>query len=148
MYGGETSYELTLVRGFSLDGNVSESIGVHDPVPGFGIHNTNIPEMPPLRGTLALRYVQRRMFAEFGTLVADRQNRVDTDLMETPAPGYAVLNLKLGVTYSKLRLNFGIDNMLDRFYYQNLSYSLSPFSAGIRLPEPGRKFFGEVRWTL
>jgi iron complex outermembrane receptor protein len=146
LYGGETSYDLRLMHGLSFTGSVSESIGVHNPAPGDGIHNTNIPEMPPLRGTLALRYVQRRMFAEVGALAADRQQRVDTDLMETPTPGYAVLNTKLGVTYRRFRVSFGIDNLLNRFYYQNLSYTLSPFSSGIRLPEAGRNFFGEVRW--
>jgi iron complex outermembrane receptor protein len=148
VYGGETSYDLKLIRGLSLAGTVSESIGVHDPAPHDGIYNTNVPEMPPLRGTLALRYVERRMFAEVGALAADRQNRVDTDLMETPTPGYAVLNMKLGVTYRRFRVNFGIDNLLNRFYYQNLSYTLSPFSSGIRLPEAGRTFFGEVRWMF
>ena len=146
VYGGETSYNLKLMRCLSLAGNVSESIGVHDPAPHDGIYNTNVPEMPPLRGTLALRYVERRMFAEVGALAADRQNRVDTDLMETPTPGYAILNMKLGATYRGFRVNFGIDNLLNRFYYQNLSYTLSPFSSGIRLPEAGRNFFGEVRW--
>ena len=68
--------------------------------------------------------------------------------METPTPGYTVFNVKLGATYRKFRVNFGIDNLLNRFYYQNLSHTLSPFSAGIKLPEAGRNFFGEVRWTL
>jgi hypothetical protein len=40
------------------------------------------------------------------------------------------------------------DNLLNRFYYQNLSYTLSPFSSGIRLPEAGRSFFGHVPWMF
>ena len=148
IYGGELSYDLKLSRGFSLIGNLSESIGITNSKPGAGIYNTNLPEMPPVRGTATFRYIHRNMFAEFGTLIADRQTRVDTDLLETPTAGYAVFHTKLGVTYRKLRVNFGVDNLLDRFYYQNLSYVRDPFSAGIRLPEPGRSFFGEVRLLL
>lgn len=145
IYGGELSYDLNLTRGFSFTGNVSHSIGISDPKPESGIYNTNMPEMPPFRGTAALRYVHKYSFAEFGALLANRQNRVDRNVLETPTAGYAVFNVKAGVMYRKLRVNFGANNLFDRFYYQNLSYVRDPFTTGIRLPEPGRSFFGEIK---
>ena len=145
IYGGELSYNVGFGRGLSLVGGISQSIGISDPKPQAGIHNTNMAEMPPLRGTATLRYVRRYLFAEAGAVIADRQGRVDSNLLETPTGGYTVFHTKLGVNYRKFRLNFGADNLLDHFYYQNLSYTRDPFSTGIRMPEAGRSFFAEVR---
>jgi len=72
------------------------------------------------------------MFAEFGAVAVNRQSLVDTDLSEFPTAGYAVLNVKLGFTYRKLSASLTVDNMLDRFYYEYLSYYRDPFAAGAK----------------
>jgi len=99
----------------------------------------NLPEMPPLRVWSALRYAHRWAFAELGTVVVIRQSLVSGDLNETPTAGYGLLNIKLGATYRKLSAGFTIDNLLNRFYYEHLSYYRDPFATGVKVPEPGRK---------
>ena len=108
----------------------------------------NLPEMPPLRGWSALRYAHRWAFAEFGMVAANRQSLVSSDLKELPTAGYGLLNFKLGFTHQRLSTSFTIDNLLNRFYYEHLSYYRDPFAAGVKIPEPGRNLFVQVRYSF
>jgi iron complex outermembrane receptor protein len=108
----------------------------------------NLPEMPPLRGWSALRYAHTWAFAELGTVVVSRQSLVDADLHEAPTAGYGLLNIKLGFTHGKLSGSFTADNLLDRFYYEYLSYYRDPFASGVKVPEPGRNFFVQLRYSF
>ncbi len=148
MYGGEMTYGVQLSRALWLNGGGSYSRGTVTPRPMVNVRSGNIPEMPPLRGWSALRYSHRWAYAEFGTVAANRQDLVSTDLKEAPTAGYAVLNFKVGFTHRKLSGSFGVDNLLNRYYYEHLSYYRDPFAAGLKVPEPGRNFFGQVRYTF
>ena len=104
--------------------------------------------MPPLKSRLSLRYETTLFFAELEGIAVNAQNRVDSDLQEQPTPGYGLLNLKAGVRKAKLNLEAGIFNLLDRFYYESLSYQRDPFRSGIRVPEPGRNLFLRVSYAF
>lgn len=112
------------------------------------VMSSNLPEMPPLRVRSSLRYTRKWAFAEVGAVASDRQSHVDTDLNETPTAGYALMNLKLGFTYRKFSGSFTLENMLDRFYYEYLSYYRDPFASGVKIPEPGRNFFAHLRYSF
>jgi iron complex outermembrane receptor protein len=107
--------------------------------------DANLPEMPPLRASAALRYTCRFGFAELGGTGVARQGLVDTDLKETPTAGYGLMNVRLGVSYGKLSASFVVDNLFNRYYYEHLSYYRDPFASGVKIPEPGRNFFGQVK---
>ena len=49
-------------------------------------------------------------------LVSDK-TEVDALRKEPTTPGFAVLNLRTSYQWKNLRLDFGITNLLDRFYY-------------------------------
>jgi iron complex outermembrane receptor protein len=146
--GAETTYGVTLTSVFSLTGGGSYSRGTASPQAAVNVFSRNLPEMPPLRVWSALRYARGSMFAEFGAVAVNRQSLVDTDLSEFPTAGYAVLNVKLGFTYRKLSASLTVDNMLDRFYYEYLSYYRDPFAAGSKVPEPGRNVFAQLRYAF
>jgi iron complex outermembrane recepter protein len=148
LWGGEASYTAVLTGTLTLNGGISYSRGTATPVMAAGVMSRNLPEIPPLRGWSALRYTRRWFFAEFGSIAADRQSYVDTDLQETPTAGYALLNVKLGFTHKRLSTSLSVDNLLDRFYYEHLSYYRDPFSAGVKVPEPGRNVFAQVRYVF
>lgn len=148
IYGGEMAYNITLTRVFSLGGGVSYSRGTARPRADFNVLSQNLPEMPPLRGWSSLRYAHRWAFAELGGVVVDRQSKVSGDLHEAPTPGYALLNFKFGVTHRRLSASFTVDNLLNHFYYEHLSYFRDPFAAGMKVPEPGRNFFVQLRYSL
>lgn len=148
IYGGEAAYGAPLTRDLSLAGGTSYTLGIARRKATANVLSTNLPEMPPLRTWAALRYVREWAFAEVGGTGVARQSRVDTDLNETATPGYALMNLKLGVTRGKVSASFSVDNLLDRFYYEHLSYYRDPFGAGIKVPEPGRNFFAQLRYAF
>lgn len=148
IYGGELSYALGLPVGFSKTGGGSYSRGMNDRKPEAGVMSTNLPEMPPLRTWAALRYAYKYLFAEVGGTGVARQSLVDRDLKETPTAGYGLMNLKLGVTYRKLNVSLAVDNLLNRFYYEHLSYYRDPFSSGVKVPEPGRNLFGQFKYSF
>ena len=58
------------------------------------------------------------------------------------------MNVKLGVTYRQLYAGLMVDNLLNRYYYEHLSYYRDPFSAGVKVPEPGRNFFAQVKLSF
>jgi iron complex outermembrane receptor protein len=148
IYGGELSYALSLRYGFSLSGGGSYSKGANDRKSHAGVLSTNLPEMPPLRTWAALRYVHNYAFAELGGTGVARQKLVDQDLKESPTAGYGLMNVKVGLIYHKLYAGLMVDNLLNRYYYEHLSYYRDPFSAGIRVPEPGRSVFGQLKYTF
>jgi iron complex outermembrane receptor protein len=148
IYGGEMAYGVTLTSAFSLNGGGSYSRGTVTPQAGSNVMSANLPEMPPLRGWSSIRYAHRWAFAEFGAVAANRQTLVSTDLKESPTAGYATLNLKFGFTHRRLSGSFGLDNLLNRFYYEHLSYFRDPFAAGVKVPEPGRNVFAQLRYSF
>jgi iron complex outermembrane receptor protein len=148
MYGGELAFDLRLTSALVTSGGLSYTAGTKEPKPLYGIFNTNLAEMPPLKSRLALRYETRLFFTEIEGLAVDAQNRVDSDVQEQPTPGYGLLNLKLGVHRSRLNVESGIFNLLDRFYYESLSYLRDPFRSGIKVPEPGRNLFLRISYAF
>ena len=141
IYGGELTYSVALSRALLFSGGVSYARGAKDPNPAYFIFNPNLAEIPPLRSRAALRYGTKFFFAELEGVFAQAQGRVDTDLKEQRTPGYASMNFKLGVHAGKLNLAAGVDNLLDRFYYEHFSFQRDPFRSGVRVPEPGRSVF-------
>ena len=148
IYGGEMTYNVTLTGALSLSGGGSYSRGVAAPQARVNVLSRNLPEMPPLRGWSALRYAHRWAFAELGTVAANRQSLVSSDLKEVPTAGYGLLNIKLGFTHRKLSGSFTVDNLLNHFYYEHLSYYRDPFAAGVKIPEPGRNVFAQLRYSF
>jgi iron complex outermembrane receptor protein len=148
IYGGEVSYAIALPASFSLTGGGSYYKGTNDRKPLAGVLDTNLPEMPPLRAWTALRYVYRTVWAEVGGTAVNRQELVDRDLRETPTAGYGLMNLKLGFTYRKVFTSFAVDNLLNRYYYEHLSYYRDPFASGVKVPEPGRNLFLQLKYAF
>ncbi len=148
IYGGELAYGVNLTSALSLAGGGSYSRGTVTPQPGINVMSSNMPEMPPLRVWSALRYAHRWAFAELGTVAVNRQSLVSSDLNESPTAGYGLLNIKLGATYRKLSASFTVDNLLNRFYTEYLSYYRDPFASGVKVPEPGRNFFAQLRYSF
>jgi iron complex outermembrane receptor protein len=148
IFGGEVAYGYSFTSSLSLSGGGSYSRGRAVPNLSAGVTSPNLPEMPPLRAWTSVRYSHRRAFSEFGFVAVDRQPHVDSDLMESPTAGYALLNFKLGLTLRQWSASLTADNLLDRYYFEYLSYYRNPFGAGVKLPEPGRNLFVQLRYSF
>ena len=148
LYGGEARADLALSDTFFLSGDLSYVRGKKDTDPSRNITDEDVAEIPPLKGRLALRYDTGVYFAQVETLMQATQDRVDSDLGETKTSGWAVVNLKAGGELGGLRVVAGVDNLLDKFYYEHLSYLRDPFSTGSKVPEPGRSFYLNVSYLF
>jgi iron complex outermembrane receptor protein len=141
LVGGEASGSLALASRLFLSGDLSWVRGSQKPRPEEGILSRELPEMPPLRARLGLRYDDGRLFAALDGLASSRQDRVNTDLNEEPTAGWAIANAALGVRKGPLALTFGATNLFDRTYAPHLSYQRDPFRTGVRVNDPGRSLY-------
>jgi len=142
MYGGEASARFALPSDFYLTAGLSYTRGKND------TEDTNLPEIPPLKGRLSIRYDNNTYFGEIEGIFAAKQDKTDPLLNETETSGWAIANLKVGYTYKGLKFFAGVRNLFDKKYYEHLSYSRDPFSSGIRVPEPGRMLYANLQYVF
>lgn len=102
-------------------------------------NDTNQPlsEIPPLSGSLSLRYDNGSYFVEAMERFASAQDRVDTSLDEEETAGWGVTDVKAGVNWQRWGLTGGINNLFDKYYLSHLSYQRDPFQSGVKVPEMG-----------
>lgn len=142
IWGAEFGSQFALPYDLFLKGSLSYT---------EGRNNTDgrpLSEMPPLRGTLALRYDVNTWFVEAVENFANSQDQVDTTLNEQATAGWVTTDLKAGYNYKALSVYTGIYNLLDKFYYTNLSYQRDPFASGVKVPENGRNFYITVAYRF
>lgn len=129
LMGGEFSGLLNLTPRMQLAGTAAYSRG----------HNLEfdepLPLIPPLFGTLSLRYDHGKLWGEVEARGAAPQNRVATILAEEDGTdGYFVLNMRSQYTLPRgLQLKAGIENLFDYFYHEHLSFG--------NLPSRGRNVY-------
>jgi outer membrane receptor protein involved in Fe transport len=104
----------------------------------------DLPEMPPVRGRIRLRYDALRWNAAAEVVGAAAQHHVATDLRERPTPAFATVNIHGGVRWGALQVSAALDNLLDTFYSEHLSYQRDPFRNGVTVYEPGRTLLVSV----
>ena len=131
----------------SITGSATYVRGTQDPIEELGIYSTDIPEMPPVSGRLALRWQNTKFFAEAEGIGAGSQNKVDEDLNESPTPGWAIMNLKAGYSWGRWRVQAVLANMFDRTYHEHFSYLRNPYRSGYIINEPGRNLSLTLGWT-
>ncbi len=135
IWGAEVGSQVALPGDLylKLSGSYSEGRNREDDDP--------LAEMPPLRGTAALRYDVDSWFFEVVENMAARQDRVDDDLQEEETAGWATTDLKAGVKYRSVSVFAGVNNLLDKNYFSHLSYLRDPFATGMKVPESGRNYY-------
>jgi iron complex outermembrane receptor protein len=139
--GGEISYSVALSRSILLAGGASYTRGLVHAKPVAGMAGGDMAEIPPLKSRASLRYGNRMFFAEVEGRAVAPQNHVDPSLLEQRTPGYGLLAVRGGVHHKRLNLAAGVENLLDRFYYDHLSFQRDPFRTGTRIPDPGRSLY-------
>ena len=85
-----------------------------------------------------------RFFAEGTTHLVARQTRVAVTRGEQPTDGYVTADVRVGLSLVRnVSVLFGVNNLFDEMYVNHLN-AANPFT-GVRLPEPGRVLFANVR---
>ncbi|HVO12910.1 MAG TPA: TonB-dependent receptor [Vicinamibacteria bacterium] len=146
--GGELSASFVLAGRLFLSGELSSVRGSQQPRPEAGIFSRVLPEIPPLRGRLGVRFDDGRWFAAVDGVAAGAQGRVDADLLEQPTAGYAIMNAAVGWRRGGGALTWGLQNAFDRCYAPHLSYQRDPFRSGARVYDPGRTLYANASWRF
>jgi iron complex outermembrane receptor protein len=141
---------LSLTQELFLFGGMSYVQARKETKPEKNITSSNVAEIPPLKTRLALRYDKGIYFGEVETILSATQNRVDRDLREEKTSGYGVVNVKVGGNFKGFTITAGIDNVLDKKYFEHLSYLRNPFAMlpSVKVPEPGRTFYINASYTF
>jgi iron complex outermembrane receptor protein len=143
--GAEAQVELALTRRLVVDATTS-LVNAHftserAPIPVITATDTTFvpasgrpPLIPPLNGSVGVRYDRPRSFWGLVMRWADRQDRVGD--FETTTAGYALLSANMGwriLAGSRLQtVTLRVDNIFDRLYRDHLSRIKEI------MPEPGR----------
>jgi iron complex outermembrane recepter protein len=146
MTSGEANITYSLSSRLFATAKAAYTRGTKDPLPALGLTSGNLAEMPPLNGSVALRYDRATMFGQVEVAMAASQPHVDADVLEATTAGYGVLNLRVGRQIKALRVTFDIDNVFDRLYLDYLSYQRDPFRSTVRVREPGRNLYVNISY--
>jgi iron complex outermembrane receptor protein len=141
IHGGEVSYTLGLTRSLLLAGSVSYTSGFEYAIPGTQFTRRNMAEMSPLKSRAYLRYGRSRYFAQVNGLASAPQDKIDSTLGEQRTAGYALMGIMAGVHTKRVNFAAGVENLLNRYYYDHLSFQRDPYRSGVRIPEPGRTLY-------
>ncbi len=139
LYGGEASLLIRLPWSLYGVGGVAYVRGKNE------TDDTNLPEIPPLRGTVGLGYDNDSLYALMEGVFAGSQDKVDSMLDEPTTPGWSIANFRGGYRWTWMTAYAGVSNIFDKQYTEHLSYQRETFRSGIPVPEPGRTFYIGLR---
>ena len=124
-------------------------------VRGERMDGGNLYHMMPFNIKLSLDHRINRLQSAIEMQFVDSKTDVQEIRNETQTPAYILLNARTGYDWGKFRLDLGLDNVLDKEYYQPLSgaylgdrYGMNPTAAsnvtvpwGRNIAGLGRSFF-------
>ena len=146
--GGEVEASWTFTPAWSLSSSLAYVRGTFPVVTEAGTVRGNLPEMPPLSWRSVLRFDNGGIWGEFEEIVAARQSKVDTLLLEEPTAGHELTNARLGLSVKNARISLGLNNIFNARFMEHLSYFRDPFRSGARVFEPGRNLFVNVDYRF
>lgn len=95
---------------------------------------SNLPQIPPLSGTLSLRYNRGLYGLQAEMIWAAEQNNPSVVYGETRTPSFAVFNLRASVNpIGRFTVSVGAENILNKAYYEHLDWQ--------KIERPGRNFY-------
>ncbi len=124
LLGIELNAEIPVVRNVSLHSNGKYTYGTDD-------ENRALPLIAPLKLTNRMIYNANNFSFELSSVYSAAQKHVNTAFYgETASKSFAIFNLKAGKSFAFHKQMFsaflGIDNLLDKNYYEHLSFMHTP----------------------
>jgi len=113
----------------------------------------NLYQVMPANLRVALNHQRGAWQGTVEVVAVARKSRVNEVRNEVTTPAYALLNLRGGYTWGQVRIDAGIDNLLDKQYAlptggvyigQGTTMSMNGVPWGIAVPGPGRSFYAAV----
>jgi len=138
LYGFDFKFDYNFYNNFVLFGSGSYVRGKDTG------EDKNLPQIPPFKGRLGMRYTCSSIGSiELAVIGAAKQNKIAEG--ETKTDGYMRFDLALSSTdinlsFARLQLFAGIDNITDKSYTNHLSTNRGNITA-----EPGRNIFVRLK---
>jgi iron complex outermembrane recepter protein len=112
----------------------------------------NLYHMMPLNGRFAIEQHLGGWSAAFETQLVAEKNLVEAVRLEQTTPAFAIFNLRASYSWQNFRVDFGVENLLNQFYYDPLGgFDVADFKAtGVAqpVPAPGRDIYAGLTVTF
>ena len=108
----------------------------------------------PLNGKLTLTHQLGGWNNALELVMVDAKNDVSTARQEIKTPGYSLVNLRGSYSWNAVRVDFGVENLLDKLYYlpqggayvgQGTTMSTNGIPWGIVVPGQGRSLYASLK---
>jgi iron complex outermembrane recepter protein len=156
IYGADLSGKLALLHAsaygrFDLTGKVSYTRGKNLST------GDNLYNIMPLNAKLALEQALGEWGSALELQLVDAKRDVSRVRNEITTPGYALLNLRGSRHWARVRVDFGIENLLNRYYVdplggaytgQGKTMSRSGIPWGEGVPGPARTFYTSFNYSF
>lgn len=132
--GFEASAVTTLFAGTELISTLRYNWGTDN-------NNEPLPFIPPLKNITSIRYHPGKFSAQLESEAVVQQNRVSYKTGEDATPGCMLLHARMGYVFeilrSKVQVQSGVENLLDKPYHQHLDWG--------NIPRPGRNVYLQLK---
>ena len=116
IYGIDLGWRYSLTERLGIEGSASYTRGRRTDV------DDNLYRLPPLNGSVALRFVDSGWSARAELVAYDRQDRVSAFNAEQPTPGYGIVNAAISWNAGRrIRVDVEASNLFDRGYQDHLA---------------------------
>jgi len=116
IYGIDLGWRYSLTERLGVEGSASYTRGRRTDV------DDNLYRLPPLNGSVALRFVDSGWSARAELVAYDRQDRVSAFNAEQPTPGYGIVNAAISWNAGRrIRIDVEASNLFDRGYQDHLA---------------------------
>lgn len=137
IYGIDLGWRYALTERLGIEGSAGYTRGRRTDV------DDNLYRLPPLNGSVALRFVDSDWSARAELVAYDRQDRVSTFNAEQPTPGYGIVNAAISWNAGRrIRIDVEASNLFDRGYQDHLAGVNRVRDADIA---PGERLWGAER---
>ncbi|OYV46176.1 MAG: hypothetical protein B7X12_06150, partial [Halothiobacillus sp. 20-53-49] len=147
LYGFDGSARYALTQTLSLRGQLAYVRGKDTS------DNRNLPQMPPVTGTVGIDYTQAKWQAGTSLDFAARATNIDTQsgLDKSETGGFGVANLYVAYKVTpRWQISTGIDNVFDKTYsmHVNRQYSALFGNPNLTVNEPGRTVWAKLNGSF
>lgn len=114
-------------------------------------------QVVPVQGSLTLSHQYDGWHSSLEWALASSKEKVSDIRNEIQTAGYGLLNLQVSHQWQSFRIDAGVENLLDKFYFnptggaytgQGMTMSLNGIPYGIAVPGMGRAVYAGVQWQF
>ena len=136
---------------WQLDGSLSATSAENKDT-GSGLY-----QVIPVQGSLTLSHQYDGWHSSLEWVLASSKEKVSDIRNEIQTAGYGLLNLQVSHQWQSFRIDAGVENLLDKFYFnptggvytgQGMTMSLNGIPYGIAVPGMGRAVYAGVQWQF